>query len=299
MVAVILLIHFFYTSEIYTQDYYPLSIGNRWDYKRSISNMEYIQGVDTISVEVIGDSLFSNGQTYYVLNHWDLTGGRYVRADSNFVYYYDKNYSEEDTVYRLNTQVGDEWFSQFGTIFTIRLDSITNTQIFTISTTLQYYKLDGLILGYLTLSDKFGPLNYYSPGEPPGTSTTFIDLLGCVIDSVEYGNPVSVEDKVNIQPLEFALSQNYPNPFNPTTKIKFTIPTPLSPPFAKGGKTGGVVTLKVYDILGNEIATLVNEEKPAGSYEVEFDARGLTSGIYFYQLRAGDYVETKKMVLLR
>jgi hypothetical protein len=57
--------------------------------------------------------------------------------------------------------------------------------------------------------------------------------------------------------------------------------------------------LKVYDVLGSEIATLVNEEKPAGSYEIEFDGNGLTSGIYFYQLRAGNYIETKKMVLMK
>jgi photosystem II stability/assembly factor-like uncharacterized protein len=83
------------------------------------------------------------------------------------------------------------------------------------------------------------------------------------------------------------LKQNYPNPFNPTTKINYQIPE-LS-----------FVTLKVYDVLGNEIATLVSEEKPAGSYEVEFSAMGLPSGIYFYKLQAGSFIETKKMVLLK
>ena len=104
------------------------------------------------------------------------------------------------------------------------------------------------------------------------------------------------------------MEQNYPNPFNPTTTIKFTIP---QSPLLGGDKRGGLVTLKVYDVLGNEIATLVNEEKPAGTYEVEFSShsgevrnlpsgrRGLTSSIYFYQLRAGQYVETKKMVLIK
>jgi len=67
----------------------------------------------------------------------------------------------------------------------------------------------------------------------------------------------------------------------------------------KGRTKEGFVTLKVYDILGKEIATLVNEEKPVGNYEVEFDGSTLTSGIYFYRLNAGEYVETKKMVLLR
>lgn len=85
----------------------------------------------------------------------------------------------------------------------------------------------------------------------------------------------------------YFLDQNYPNPFNPTTNIEFRI------------ADFGFVSLKVYDILGNEIVTLVNEEKPAGEYEVEFSAAELPSGIYFYQLKAGDYVQTKKMVLLR
>lgn len=104
-----------------------------------------------------------------------------------------------------------------------------------------------------------------------------------------------------ILPTEFKLEQNYPNPFNPSTKIKYIIPTPpSSSPLVKGRNEVGFITLKVYDILGNEIATLVNEEKSPGSYEVEFSAKsGLVSGIYFYRLRAGNFVETKKMILLR
>jgi hypothetical protein len=101
-------------------------------------------------------------------------------------------------------------------------------------------------------------------------------------------------------PNKFYLFQNYPNPFNPTTKIKFTIPQ--SPLFG-GDERGGLVILKVYDVLGNEIATLVNREKPPGTYEVEFNSRNLIfqipSGVYFYQLKAGNFVETKKMVLLK
>jgi len=85
----------------------------------------------------------------------------------------------------------------------------------------------------------------------------------------------------------FQLEQNYPNPFNPSTSLKYTVSSPQS------------VLLKVYDVLGNEVATLVNEEKPAGTYEVEFNANGLTSGVYFYRLQSGDFFETKKMVFLK
>ena len=86
---------------------------------------------------------------------------------------------------------------------------------------------------------------------------------------------------------EYVLEQNYPNPFNPSTKISWQSPE------------SSWQSLKVYDVLGNEVATLVDEYKPAGSYEVEFSAAGLSSGMYFYKLEAGNYIETKKMILIR
>jgi hypothetical protein len=107
-------------------------------------------------------------------------------------------------------------------------------------------------------------------------------------------DPVSVKDE-NIFPISFSLSQNYPNPFNPSTRIQYSIP-----------QTSDVV-IKVYDVLGNEIETLVNEEKQTGTYELTWYAGNLPSGVYFYQLRAVDpstssgqsFVETKKMVLMK
>ncbi len=105
---------------------------------------------------------------------------------------------------------------------------------------------------------------------------------------------LGVEDDGKI-PKTFSLSQNYPNPFNPSTKIKFTIPSVT----LRQAQSDNWVTLKVYDVLGNEIATLVNEEKQPGTYEVEFDGATLPSGIYFYQFKAGQFSETKKMILLK
>jgi polyhydroxybutyrate depolymerase len=96
----------------------------------------------------------------------------------------------------------------------------------------------------------------------------------------------AIENETN-QPIEYELKQNYPNPFNPSTKIRYSVPQ------------SSTVVIKVFDILGNEIETLVNVEKPAGTYEVEFSAASLPTGVYFYQLQAGSFVETKKMILLR
>jgi len=90
-----------------------------------------------------------------------------------------------------------------------------------------------------------------------------------------------------IMPNSYNLAQNFPNPFNPVTTIQYSIPQRSN------------VTIKVYDILGNEVATLVNEEKATGIYEVDFKAAGLSSGIYFYKLQADSFVETKKMILIK
>jgi aminopeptidase N len=103
---------------------------------------------------------------------------------------------------------------------------------------------------------------------------------------------VSEIDESNI-PEEYSLSQNYPNPFNPSTTIKYSVAADAN--FA----STTLVQLKVYDVLGNEIAVLVNEEKQAGNFQVEFDASQMPSGIYFYQLKAGSFVQTKKMILLK
>ncbi len=102
------------------------------------------------------------------------------------------------------------------------------------------------------------------------------------------GGVTSVKEESNITVSDnFILYQNYPNPFNPTTTINYQIPK------------YGMVTIKIYDILGREIKTLVNEYKPAGRYNITFNASNLASGVYFYRLQAGEFTETKKLLLLK
>lgn len=100
----------------------------------------------------------------------------------------------------------------------------------------------------------------------------------------EYSNAVEIDLGT---PQEYTLKQNYPNPFNPSTVISFSVPVTAP------------VTLKIYDVLGNEVATLVNEQKPSGVHEIEFNAAELTSGIYFYQLKSGAFTQSKKMLLIK
>jgi photosystem II stability/assembly factor-like uncharacterized protein len=110
---------------------------------------------------------------------------------------------------------------------------------------------------------------------------------GTILHTTNGGVSFVEEEKIDGIPTEYNLTQNFPNPFNPITKIIYTV------------SQSSNVVIKVFDVLGNEIETLVNEEKPVGTYELKWDAANLPSGVYFYQLTAGQYVETKKMVLIR
>lgn len=117
-----------------------------------------------------------------------------------------------------------------------------------------------------------------SGGQVNAGSTFYVDDLSLALTTDI--NEVSLNK-------EFALNQNYPNPFNPSTVISYSIPV------------SEFVTLKIYDVLGNEVKTIVNEQKEAGKYQVEFNASGLTNGIYLYKLQAGEFTSVKKLTVLK
>ena len=122
-----------------------------------------------------------------------------------------------------------------------------------------------------------------------------IDRLNFMDGGDNYNYLVTSIDSKTAGPKEYELSQNYPNPFNPSTKIKYSIPHVVNANFASTTR----VRLKVYNILGREVATLVNEEKHAGVYVITWDAKNLSSGVYFYKIEAGNYIAAKKMVLIK
>lgn len=99
--------------------------------------------------------------------------------------------------------------------------------------------------------------------------------------------PTSVEQLSEILPTEFALMQNYPNPFNPSTTIRYDVPKETN------------VTLKIYDIMGREVAELVNQRHDAGAYQIAWNANGMTSGVYFYRISAGDFTSVRKLILMK
>ncbi|MGE5398803.1 MAG: carboxypeptidase regulatory-like domain-containing protein [Ignavibacteriales bacterium] len=146
------------------------------------------------------------------------------------------------------------------------------------------YTVDGLTAGTYSLSaDMFE----YEETAPEYVSLTSANVIPVVSFTMVMASVTSTPENEGIAPAEYTLKQNYPNPFNPSTTIKFSI------------TNNGFVTLKVYNILGKEVATLMNEEKAAGSYSVVFNARNIPSGIYFYTLTSGKFTETKKLVLLK
>jgi photosystem II stability/assembly factor-like uncharacterized protein len=193
----------------------------------------------------------------------DITNGLDTSSKFNDMLYFNSRlYIAFDSIF-ISTNNGDEWY-------TIN-DGLTDTNITKI-----------------TANEK-----YIFAASESGVWRRSIDI----IVKAPWKN-------INI-PEKFSLYQNYPNPFNPVTKIKFAIPTPLNPPLAKGGtaKPGGFVKLIVYDILGREVEILINESatgglKP-GTYEVEWNGSNYPSGVYFSKLTAGDFSETKKMVLIK
>ena len=110
------------------------------------------------------------------------------------------------------------------------------------------------------------------------------------VKQIDYNGNYEYSDEVlvsNPAPIDFALHQNYPNPFNPVTTIRYNIPIKSQ------------VKLDIYNTLGEKVKRLVNEEKKAGQYSIDFNAEDVASGVYFYRLQAGDFIQTKKMVLLR
>ncbi len=288
------IIFMFIATNLIAQDYYPLEVGNRWDYKTHYWDYGGGGGDSSYhSVEVIGDSLFQNNKKYFVLSRGDLIGGEFVRVDENHIYYYNTYQNKEDTIINFSAELNVTYFPESEFAWSVELIEIDTIILFDINTRILRYRVDGLILRYINFSDKFGMYHLDSPGEPPGTTQWSTNVYYGIIGGVEFGNPVSVDETDPAFPIKFSLSQNYPNPFNPTTKIRFTIQS------VETTRRVVFTTLKVYDVLGNEIATLVNEEKPAGSYEVKFNNEGLPSGIYFYRLTTGGYSATKKMILMK
>ena len=284
--------------------FYPLAIGNKWIYyETSVLNPNITYSI--LKIEILDYSLVSNGKFYFHLKQsfvqypGQYEQDFYERVDSSdgkvYAYSEDTTFIDNEVlIFDLNLKAGDtvttfiplspNYYMAATSLFIE--DSLDKWGITKPRNT--YYQVTSWGFGHrYSLTQDIG-LDYFLSNMVGVSGSTEDVLMGCVINGVIYGDTALVSAEEDNKKLKsFTLQQNYPNPFNPTTIIGYSIPK------------ASFVTLKVYDILGREIATLVNAEKSFGNYNVDFNGNGLSSGIYFYKIQAGDYSVIKKMVLIK
>ena len=273
----------------------PLKVGNKFVYYYSSQLMGHYQAY-TFDAGITKDTIIGNRKYFWFAGLYN----RWVRVDSTTgsLYYYNPAngcpyYYKESLIDSLAAVEGDE-MTFCGAIYPatffgcIRDDTLT---IFSHSSVFKEFELAfyaGSRSSYEYRKYAYG-FGLYEKIETEYVFYSKTILKGCIIDGVVYGDTSTVGiNQVGISiPDAFSLHQNYPNPFNPSTKIKFGIPK------------GALVKLKIYDILGREVAVLVNEKLDPGVYQYDWNASVLPSGVYFYRLSAGDFTQTKRMVLIK
>jgi hypothetical protein len=195
-------------------------------------------------------------------------------------------YGENYPVYTLNWNASNTSGNLYNVNFKISQAANTNPAFFTMPVQLSIKTSSGDTLVTVINNQSFQEYNIVVNGQP---SEVVMDPGNWILKNVSITTGVEADTKPGV----YQLYQNYPNPFNPSTIIKYSIPTGVHP--------GMLVQLKIYDILGNEVVTLVNKEQFAGDYQVQFSPSeyGLSSGIYFYKLTTGGFVQSRKMVYLK
>ena len=293
---------------------FPLEVGDKWIYfvQDSINNIS-----DTVTVKINKVYYLPNGTIRYLwlyqfTNRLDTLYVELTSDTLRFVPVSQDDFYNGISKLVLPLKIGNMWGGigdEEG-----KVESI-DTVIVPGGTFSDAYQ----ILQYGTCCNDYNHIQFWiQPGigivkevnsilitvEPNSRRLEYWELLSYSLKTI-----TGVKSSNNI-PQGFLLMQNYPNPFNPTTRIKYSIPNFTSTSsLLKGSNEDGFVSLKVYDILGREVATLVNERQKPGEYVVEFSAKGgsayggnakdLTSGVYFYQLKFGEFIQTKKMILLQ
>ena len=287
-------------SQDSTAGYYPLKVGNMWSY-----NHYWAYSGNTRIVHRIIDTAILGGHKYFKMRR------QAAPPSTGFYESYIRIDSSTGSIREYTSSGGCPWLvnefakdslrgvfpdsAKFNCQATysrilrdtslIVLGSNRFVKRFHIDSYFEYANYRAFVYGLGVLYDVY----YGNAG-----SYNRYDLRGCFVNGVVYGDTslTNIEYVSSQIPEDFSLSQNYPNPFNPDTKIKFQIPFSVE-------TTRRVVSLTIYDILGKQVAELVNQNLQPGTYEVNWNASNFPSGIYFYSLRAGDYSETRKMVLIK
>ena len=293
-----------YSYDTSSSRYFPIAVGNCWTYYHG----SYPYGGSYRYKVTVTGTIVTNNHLYYIFS----TGSspQYIRIDSmkNAVMVYDAStgcpwLNYEHTLDSLSARLGDS--SMFNCSMVYKVTDTTTYSIFsTVKKRLTTSWTDHFEAGgSRTLAKDFGFVGSQDYGH---TQTTTVTLLGCIISGILYGDTsLTGINKISSEiPDNFSLSQNYPNPFNPITKIKFSVAPPLNLPLSGGDVTavaGAVgVRLIIYDVLGREVATLINQQMQPGSYSVDWDASAYPSGVYFYKLSINnEQLAARKMVLIK
>ena len=286
-----------YNLSSYAQDtesakYFPLAVGNSFTYLNTFTWPPYpptkTRGRITKDTIIIGKKYFYTVGIPYIGTGWV----RFDSATSNLLKRAPGQgcsiYPDDIILDSLKSKINDQVNCLYGVIMLRRCLDTNEVSVFNLypSKSMEFLH-DGLIHEETRYAKNFGIISDCS-GEPPPCQG-FSTLTGCVINGIVYGDTTlsSIKQLSSTIPERFSLYQNYPNPFNPVTKIKFDLRNPTQ------------TKLIVYDVLGNEISTLVNENLSAGSYEVSWNGSSYPSGAYYYQMEADDFIETRKLVLLK
>ncbi len=263
-------------------DFFPHHEGDIWEYH------DYVSG-ELAQNRIIKDSLGSDGKYYLETSFF---GPMIVDTINHSVYNHSGYVPNGDLRlwFKLDADSGDSW-TVIGDTSSLPMAAKVN------------YVYQSYVLGVLSTIKRFDFYYVFGPESLWAVSQHLAEgfgvvredaefvpynllLRGAIIDSVQYGHVTAVQNK-KLVPQDMTLHQNYPNPFNPTTTIRYELPVAAN------------VELSVYDILGRVVKKLVDEHQPAGRYEVQFDASGLSSGVYVYELKTGKSVLRRRMVLMR
>lgn len=280
-------------------NFYPLQIGNYWEYRIINEQMPYPSDSVAYSIEVKGDTTLDNNLSYKILAYQDIYPNHYkyyeyVRIDSvtGSVFRYYKDSSLANDEYKMDSlfaQPGDTIncsgsFQPSGNYKTI-CRSIEIDTVFGLTTEVKtFFDYSNIPGGEYQLAKGFGDYG----GSSCELSCSYGSLVYAKINGIEYGNKIITGMKEDKDlPSKFTLLQNYPNPFNPSTNIIFEIPK------------AGYVTIRIYDVLGREIEFHKLNYLNGGKHTVTFNGSKYSSGIYFYQIEYNKIIETKKMSLLK
>ncbi|HEY5122122.1 MAG TPA: T9SS type A sorting domain-containing protein [Ignavibacteria bacterium] len=278
------------SSTLYSQMNFPLQVGNKFVYYHTWYHWSLngtYSGSEKVANSVLKDSTFNNHKYYYTsYDNWirfdSLTQSIYRFDESNSCpyYYKEKLIDSLAMVSGTTNSCANKIFfgSRNDTLFGV----IGLTRVYKINIAIPFI--------YQNYNTNFGVTKYYSHyvvGSTEDLETSI--MVGCYINGVLYGDTVLTKVKqISTEvPTLFSLSQNYPNPFNSMCNVQFSM------------RNAGDVRLVVYDIQGREVQTLVNESLKPGTYEAAFDGSSLNSGVYFYKISAGEFSETKKMLLVK